>query len=122
MGGVDHGIDRVHVTRDPARKLTDPEVPRRRQPEDVHGDPHSERLEASAGVFGEHRDRPAHGLRMLAGIADLREVAVAREADVVELDLVEAELRSLFGDVDVVLPDALVVGVRPAEAGAVEPA
>src|SRR5437762_11565528 len=58
---------------------------------------------------------------MRAGVADLREVAVAREADVVELDLVEAELCRLLGDVDVVLPDALVVGVRPAETGAVEP-
>ena len=59
---------------------------------------------------------------MHARVADLREVAVAREAHVVELDLVEAELRRLGGDVDVVLPDALVVGVRPPEPGAVEPA
>jgi hypothetical protein len=59
---------------------------------------------------------------VLARIADLRDVAVARKAHVVELDLVEAELRSLRGDVDVVLPDAPVVRVRPAEAGAVEPA
>jgi hypothetical protein len=59
---------------------------------------------------------------MHARVADLREVAVAREAHVVELDLVEAELRRLGGDVDVVLPDSFVVGVRPPEPGAVHPA
>ena len=58
---------------------------------------------------------------MLAGEPDLGEVAVAREADVVELDLVEAELGRLDGDVDVVLPDPLVVGIRPAEAAVVQP-
>ena len=61
-------------------------------------------------------DRPAHRLRVLARVADQREVAVAREADVVELDLVEAEPRRGDGDVDVVLPDALVVGVRSSRA------
>src|SRR3954468_14874985 len=58
---------------------------------------------------------------MYARVADLREVAVAREAHVVELDLVEAELRRPAGDIDVVLPHTPVVRVRPAEAGAVHP-
>jgi hypothetical protein len=59
---------------------------------------------------------------MLARVANLRDVPVARESDVVELDLVEAELRGLDGDVDVVFPDALVIGVRPPQTGTVEPA
>ncbi len=58
---------------------------------------------------------------MRSGVADLREVAVARETDVVELDLVEARLRGGHGHVQVVGPDASVVGVRPAEARVVVP-
>src|SRR5207253_6453968 len=68
------------------------------------------------------RNRPAHGLSMFARIADLGDVAVAGEPNVVELDLVEAELRRLLCDVDVVLPDAPVVGVRPPQSHVVEPA
>src|SRR5439155_25666562 len=47
--------------------------------------------------------------------------AVAREAHVVELDLVEAGARRSLGDPDDVLPDLLAVGVRPAEARVVDP-
>src|SRR6266851_879308 len=122
MGGIDHWVDRIHVARDPAGELADPEVPLRRQSEGVHRDAHSERPEAFPGVPGEHRDRPTHRLGMLPRIANLRDVAVTGEPDVVELDLVEAELGRLLGDVDVVLPDVAVVGVRPAESRIVEPA
>ena len=47
--------------------------------------------------------------------------AVAREADVVELDLVEAGAHRRLRDVEVVVPDPLVVGIRPPEAGVVDP-
>ena len=52
-------------------------------------------LSRELAYLSEHRDRPAHRLRVHARVADLREVAVAREAHIVELDLVEAELRRL---------------------------
>src|SRR5581483_6485664 len=51
-----------------------------------------------------------------------RHVAVRREADVVELDLVEPCLGRGGRDVDVVLPHARVVLVRPAQAGGRLPA
>src|SRR5919106_1429328 len=49
------------------------------------------------------------------------DVAVGGEAHVVEHDLVEARLDRRLGDVQVVLPDALVVWIAPAEAGAGRP-
>ncbi len=49
------------------------------------------------------------------------DVPVAREARVVEHDLVEAGSGGCHRDVDVVLPDPLVVRVRPPEPGAVAP-
>src|SRR4029078_6377614 len=45
----------------------------------------------------------------------------AGSARVVKLVPVEAELRCLDGNVDVVFPHALVIGVRPAEAAVVDP-
>ena len=62
------------------------------------------------GVAQERGHRLVHRLRVLAGVADDREVAVAREADVVELDLVEARLRRGDRDVDVVVPGAREYG------------
>ena len=89
---------------DLAGMLADAEVVRRREPEDVGRDADAERVQALRGVAEEGRDRLVHRLRVLARVADEREVAVAREADVVELDLVEAGLRRGDADVDVVLP------------------
>src|SRR5436190_17111966 len=73
------------------------------------------------GVLREGGNRPTHRLRMRTRVADNREVAVAREAHVVELDLVEAGFRGGGGDVHVVAPDPAVVRVRPAEARVVQP-
>src|SRR5579859_4615076 len=53
---------------------------------------------------------------MRARVADDRHVAVAREADVVELNLVEARLRRGYCKVDVVLPRGARVRVEPCEA------
>src|SRR5437870_2137169 len=73
-------------------------------------------MEPAHRIAQERRDRLAHRLRMPAWVAYHREVAVAREPDVVELDLVEPRLRGGDRHVDVVLPDGPRVGVEPAEA------
>ena len=119
--GVDHRVDRVDVLREPSRHLADAEVVRRREPEDVDRDAHAERLELARGVVDEAGDRPAHGLGGLVGEDGALDRAVAREAHVVELDLVEARAGGGLRDRDDVVPDALVVRVRPAEAGVVLP-
>ena len=72
-------------------------------------------------VVGELGDHPARRRRGLAREDDRLDVPVGREADVVELDLVEARACRDLGDRDVVVPDPLVVRVRPAETGLVAP-
>ena len=99
------------------RPLADAHVPRRGEPEDVCSDPHAERLQLLAGVLGEARDHGGLRLARLTREDRCGEVAVGGEADVVELDLVEAGFRGGHPELDVVVPDALVVRVRPAEAG-----
>ena len=77
----------------------------------------SSRRPRSAGRPGPPRaSRASRGSRR--GATD---VPVGREADVVEHDLVEAGPRCRSCDVDVVLPDALVVRVRPPETGRIPP-
>ena len=84
------------------------------RPKTSSGDADAERLEPRAGVLEEQWDRPAHRLRVGPRDSGSPEVTVAREADVVELDLVEAQLRGLHCDVDVVLPDPRSYGfVQP---------
>src|SRR5262245_33166117 len=95
--------------------LADPEIAGCGEPEDVGRDADSERVQPGDGVAQESSDRLAHRLRVAARVADGREVAVAREPDVVELDLVEAGLRDGDGDVDVVAPGRTRVRVQPAE-------
>src|SRR5919106_2659497 len=121
MGGVDHRVDGVEVGGELPRPLANSHVARRREPEDIRGDPHAERLQALAGVLEEPHDGRGLGLLGLALVDGGREVAVGREADVVELDLVEARLCRSRGDVHVVLPDPLVVRVGPAEPAARQP-
>jgi hypothetical protein len=69
----------------------------------------------------ELRDHPRRRRRGLARIDDRVGVTVRREAHIVELDLVEARTRRDLGDRDVVVPDAAVVRVRPAEPRMVAP-
>ena len=57
----------------------------------------------------------------LARVDGACDVAVGREANVVEHDLVEAGLGRRLGDRDAVVPDPTVVGVDPAEACARRP-
>ena len=116
MRRVGHRIDRIHDVPDLCRVLADSEVVRRRQPEDVGRDAHTERVQARGGVAQERRDRLLHRLPVLARVADERNVAVAREADVVELDLVEAGFGGGDGHVDVVAPGGAAVRVEPREA------
>ena len=118
---VDHRVDRVDVLRDPLRELPDPEVARRREPEDVGRDTHAERLEPLRGVVDELGDHPGRRRRRLARVDDPLDVPVGREAHVVELDLVEAGARRHLGNRDVVVPDPPVIRVRPPEPGVVAP-
>ena len=61
------------------------------------------------------------GTLVLPGIDGVRDVAVGREPDVVEHDLVEAGARSGRGDRDGVVPHPPVVRVDPGEPGARRP-
>ena len=63
----------------------------------------------------------AIGVARLAREDGALDVAVGREADVVELDLVEAGAGGDLCDRDVVVPDPTVVRIRPAEPGRVRP-
>jgi hypothetical protein len=116
VGGIDHRIDRVEVRTELLRALPDSHVAGRAEAEDVCGDPHAEWLQLLAGVLGEARDHVGLRLLRLPGEDRSGEVPVGREADVVELNLVESRLRRRLAEGDVVVPDALVVRVRPAEA------
>ena len=121
MRRVDHRVDGVHVLRDPLRDLADAEVARRSEAEEVRRDAHAERLQPLGGVVDELGDHPAGRRRRLVRVDDRVDVAVGGEAHVVELDLVEAGAGGDLGDRDVVVPDALVVRVRPTEACVVVP-
>src|SRR5438876_3614811 len=121
VGGIDHRVDRVDEAGQPTWKLTDAEVAGRRQPEDVGRYARTEWMQPLRRVPEEERDGPAHRLRMSPGVADLRDVAVTREADVVELDLVEPRFGCSRADPDGVAPDATVVRVRRPEGGVVDP-
>src|SRR5207247_7816425 len=89
MGGIDHRVDRVDEAGQPTWKLTDAEVAGCRQPEDVGRYARTEWMQPLRRVPEEERDGPAHRLRMSPGVADLRDVAVTREADVAQLDLAD---------------------------------
>ena len=104
------------------RHLADPEVVGGREPEDVGRDAHAERVQRRRRVAQEPRDRRPLRLGPRVPVDDLRDVAVAREAHVVELDLVEAGLGGGDADPDRVAPDPPVVRVHPAEAAVVQPA
>ncbi len=73
------------------------------------------------GVPHELRDVLRHRHVASHGVADRGDVAVGGEADVVELDLVEAGPRNGRRDRDVVVPDPAVVGIQPAEPAACVP-
>jgi len=98
--------------------LADAELVRRGEAEDVRRDADAERVQPRGGVAEEGRDGRVLRLRVVAGEAHERDVAVRREAHVVELDLVEAGLRRGDGDVDVVAPGGARVRVEPGEAAA----
>src|SRR5918999_267149 len=121
VGWIDHRVDAVEVRSQSARSLADAHLARGAQSEDGGGDARAERLEPPASVFEEPRDRRAPVLPLAALEDGVREVAVGGEAHVVEHDLVEARPDGRLGDVQVVLPDALVVRIAPAEAGAGRP-
>jgi hypothetical protein len=121
VGRVDHRVDGVDVLREPAGHLADSKVARGRQSEDVDRHAHTEPIRLARGVVGEARDRPAHRLGGLAREDGGLDRAVAREAHVVELDLVEGRASRRLSDPDDVLPQARVVGVRPTESGVVHP-
>src|SRR5713101_3264534 len=72
-------------------------------------------MQTSYRVGEEGCDRLLHRLRMHAGVANDREVAVTREAHVVELDLVETCLRCGYRNVDVVFPGGSRIRVEPRE-------
>src|SRR5581483_4826837 len=97
---VDHRVERVDVGRHLLRHLADPEVVRGREPEDVGRDADAERVQLRGRVAEEAGDRRALRLPDLVPVDDLRDVAVAREPHVVELDLVEAGLGGCFPDAD----------------------
>ncbi len=99
-----------------ARTLPDAEITRGREPEDRRGDPDAQRPEARGGGFHEPVD---HFRLRLGGLpaVDLRRDAVRGEAHIVEHDLVEPGPGGRLGDVDVVVPHARVVRVRPGEPG-----
>ena len=83
------------------------------------------RTPIGSSCFAAYARKRRHGVVLLqaARIAEdrVRDVAVRGEADVVEHDLVEPVARGRLGDRDVVVPDALVVRVRPSEACRVLP-
>ena len=117
---VRHRVDRVEIGAHHARDLADAQVARGGRPKAA-----AETLTPS-GPAGARRSagrRARPRLRELVRIAvdGRRDVTVGREADVVEKDLVEARSRCCGGEVDVVLPDPLVVRVRPGEPGTIAP-
>ena len=119
---IGHRVDRVEIRRHPPRNLARcrghaPQTtrrPRRR---------HARRTGASRllRVAQERRDGLALAERAAIPVDGVADGAVRGEADVVEHDLVEPRTGGGDGDVDVVLPDAPVVRVRPAETGRVAP-
>src|SRR5262245_26031061 len=78
-------------------------------------------MQPPARVRQEALDRAVLRLVLLAWIDDRAEIAVAGEAHVVELDLVEAGLRCGRGDTDVVAPGAPVIRIEPREARGIVP-
>ena len=118
---VDHGVDRVQVPAEHLRRLADAEIAGGGKAEEIRRHANAERSQPLARVGEEALDRSR--LRLLAAhrIHDRVDIAVAREPDVVELDLVEAGLRRRGGDVDDVSPGALVVRVQPREPRRVAP-
>ena len=116
MRRVRHRIDRVDDLADLGRVLADAEIARCREAEHVDRHAHAERMQPRCRVGEERSNRCLHRLWMRAGITDDREVTVAREAHIVELDLVEACVCSRHRDVDVVAPGGPGVRVEPGEA------
>ena len=118
---IGHRVHRVEIRRHPPGDLADAEVTRRRQPEDSGGDTNAVRVEPAIRIAQEGRDRLALAERAAVPVGRSIDIPVGREANVVEHDLVESRPGRRSGDVDVVLPDAPVVRVRPPEAGRVPP-
>src|SRR5450830_216189 len=119
--GVDHRRDRVDSTRYLLRRLPDTKLVGRRQPENVGRDADTERLELTGRVAEEVSDRRRLRLVRLARPDSTLHRAVRWKSHIVELNLVESGLGGGLGNRDVVLPNFLVVLVRPAEASVVEP-
>ena len=123
-GGVDHGADIVEVQGELLDALPDVGivVVEGRVAEDIGGDERSHRPQLATRLGEEARDgrQPRLGVVGL-GVPGRRELAVSREADVVELDLVEALRDGLLGDGDGVVPNLLAERIHPGELLIVDP-
>jgi hypothetical protein len=114
-------MDGVDVAGEQLRLLTDAEVARRGEPEDVDGDARVPAVQLQRGGADEPRDRLRLRRVRPDRIPDRRHVAVGGKAHVVELNLAEAGVHGRHGDGEVVRPDPPVVGIEPAEPAARAP-
>ena len=125
MGRVHHGLRHVDRTDEVLPVLADPYVGRggRGRPEDIEGHVNTRILQFGTGVLQKPLDdvpsTPAVGTRV--GGSEEMLWGCVRKADVVPLDFGEAHRGRLLRQVDVVIPDSLVVQVGPEGTVAVHP-
>ena len=123
-GGIDHRREVVQVRGELLDPLADISIVfvKGGIPEQVGGNEDAHRRQLLAGLGQEARDGgEARVARVGLGVAGGAQLAVGGEADVVELDLVEALLRRFLGDRDGVVPDFLAEGIQPGQPLVVEP-
>src|SRR5262249_27580892 len=123
-GGIDHRTEVVEVRRQLLDALADVGVVfvERGVAEDVGGNEYPQRPELTARLAQETGDgRQPRFLVVWPRVLRGAQLAVGREADIVELDLVEPLAGRFLRDGDVVAPDLLAERVDPGELLVVDP-